>query len=95
MLDRINAAAQEAPKPVSATGGKDSPELADMKKQVAEATDYAAHAHVMAFGEPKTEGAGNALKDVLAQSDKEGAQDTELAKAVDAAVRCGAIRGFD
>lgn len=86
MLDQVNAKAAAA-KPA------ESSELTDLKAQVADAIKYAANAHVMAFGEP-VEGASNALKDVLAKSDEDGKQDDELAKGVDAAVRCGAMKGF-
>ncbi len=86
MLDRINAAV-EAEKPA------ETEELTGMKAQVADATDYAAHAHIMAFGMPK-EGVNTGLKTALAEYDESADHVDKMAKGVEAAVRCGAVKGF-
>lgn len=92
MLEQVNARAAEA-KPVGAPTTGENPELAELKTHTADALTYAQHAHTMAFGEPK-EGVNTALDSVLADHEEGAKLDDELAKGVDAAVRCGAMKGF-
>lgn len=101
MLDRINQAQQTAPKAAAASATGENPELAALRKQATDAMAEAEHAHQMAFGEN-----GKPFKEVMDAHIEEHASGLEpddraihespdLAKAVDAAVRCSVVKGVE
>lgn len=94
-LERVNNAAKMTP-PVQTENATVSPETAALKQQATEAVAEAEHAHTMANGIPTEEGAEPAapLHAALSADDEAIAQDKTLAKAVDAAVRCGSMKGL-
>lgn len=94
MLDRVNATAEA--KPPAPENTEVSPETAALKQQAADAVAEAEHAHQMANGIP-AEGAEQTspLHTALSADDEAIAQDKTLAQAIDAAVRCGTLKGLE
>lgn len=92
MLAKVNEAAKVPVKEVTADG--ENPEHAEITKQAADAQAIAEHAHAMAFGEPE-EGKPSAFKTIMAEHEEDAAKNDELSKAVDAAVRCGVLKGAE
>ncbi len=94
MLERVNGQAS-AKAPPQTEGSIVSPETAQLKQQSTDAIAEAEHAHTMANGVP-VEGEvepESALKTALASDDEAIANESTLAKAIDAAVRCSVIKG--
>jgi hypothetical protein len=93
MRERVAATAQTKPQPVElsrASGTQQAnPEVTDLQQKTAEALVEAEHAHAMV-----TDGTGD-FAHIMAGDNEANASDDELAKAIEAAVRCGAFKGLD
>lgn len=72
----------------------ENPELADLQKMTTDAVGDAEHAHGLAHPEA-VEGEESPLHTALAADDEAIKGDGDLAKAVDAAVRCAAVKGVE